>query len=247
MGDRFAVFFDDDVRLGPGVLEAYERDPGRAFFGGPLGCDYEASPPAWLVPLLPGSARGMVSPNSSRPGEYLGFNWAADKADLVAVGGFDPNFGLGSETGARGQESEMQGRLQRAGVATVDVEDAFVRHHVPASRCSPEWAVERMYRSGLGSGTQARRGAGARLIRQGVRTVASQLPCYISARLRRKYPKAIQAKAALAFRIGYLRGYATPADESSFANAWNSAPAGLPPTVLIPARDWPLLLKRLPA
>src|SRR5690625_3949232 len=48
IADGLVVFFDDDVRLEPGVLEAYaeaaEAHPEPAFFGGSLGVDYEKRP-----------------------------------------------------------------------------------------------------------------------------------------------------------------------------------------------------------
>lgn len=162
VGEGLAVFFDDDVRLEPGVLEAYaeaaEAHPERAFFGGSFGCDYEERPPDWLLPLLPFSARGVQLPTTERPPEYLGFNWAAYVSDIEAVGGFNPDFGPGSPTGAAGQESDMQRRLRQAGAQDVDIPEAFVWHFVPRARCSPEWAMKRAFRTGLTYGGRAKVG-----------------------------------------------------------------------------------------
>ena len=214
VGEGLAVFFDDDVRLEPGVLEAYakaaEAHPARTFFGGPFGCDYEEAPPQWLLPLLPFSARGTDFDGGERPGEYLGFNWAAHTIDLQSVGGFDPNFGPGSPTGARRQESEMQRRLQQAGYKAVDVTGAVVWHYVPDDRCSPSWAVQRMYRSGLGNGAQARSGIGARLLRIGARTVATELPRYLAALTKGEFADQTRSKAELAYWLGYFKGFIAP-------------------------------------
>jgi len=93
---------------------------------------------------------------------FLGFNWAAHSQDLRRVGGFDPNFGPGSPTGARGQESNMQLRLQASNVRPQYVADAMVWHFVPESRCSVEWSLDRVYQhaveSGLRSGEGTRTG-----------------------------------------------------------------------------------------
>ena len=162
IADGLVVFFDDDVRMEPGVLEAYAEaatvHPESAFFGGSFGCDYEERPPDWLLPLLPFSARGVQLPTSERPPEYLGFNWAAYVSDIKAAGGFNPGFGPGSPTSAAGQESNMQRRLREAGGLEVDVPKAFVWHFVPLSRCSPRWAVKRAFRTGLTYGGRAKVG-----------------------------------------------------------------------------------------
>jgi glycosyltransferase involved in cell wall biosynthesis len=153
VGGGLAVFFDDDVRVGPGALEAYAAAAaghrGGAFFGGSVEADYEEPPPEWLVPSLPFSARGYDLSAGARPDEFLGFNWAAFVEDLERAGGFDPNYGPGSPTGSSGQETEMQGRLLAQGAARIDAPDAWVWHHVPASRSSPSYAAWWLLRRGV--------------------------------------------------------------------------------------------------
>lgn len=145
--DALLVLLDDDVRVDPGVLTAYAeaaRHSPRAYFGGPVSCDYEEAPPDWLRPSLPHSARGYeLDDRGVMTDEYLGFNWAAYARDLEAVGGFDSRVGPGSPTGARGQETEMQGRLRAAGVGPVDVPAARVWHYVPKERSSVRWLLRR--------------------------------------------------------------------------------------------------------
>lgn len=151
-------FTDDDVRLRSSVLVRYAEAAGRegkgAFFGGPTGVDYEEPPPSWLVSSLPASARGWGEEGFEKESFqwFLGFNWAAFRSDLVSQGGFDTRFGPGSPTGATGQETEMQRRLDDAGLRKVFVPDAKVIHHVPKSRCNAGWLLMRSYRQGCAGG-----------------------------------------------------------------------------------------------
>jgi len=155
--DGLIVFLDDDVRLAPEVLEAYDsaaREGTGRFFGGPVEPDYEEPPPEWLREFLPPSARGWkprdLAQLSARP-FFLGFNWAAFARDLRRVGGFSERFGPGSDIGA-GDESDVQRRLAAAGVQAVYVREALVHHWVPRVRCSPEWTLQRAYREGVRRG-----------------------------------------------------------------------------------------------
>src|SRR5690606_11322478 len=58
--------------------------------------------------------------------------------------GFSEYFGPGTDLGG-GDETFMQYQLRQAGVRAVSVPQARVSHYVPASRCSPEWALRRLY------------------------------------------------------------------------------------------------------
>lgn len=155
------IFFtDDDVRVDPGTLMAYAgatrpRD-GGCFYGGPTGVDYEEAPPAWLREYLPPSAKGLSYTEEELRGDrfcwFLGFNWAAFVNDLKRVGWFNCSFGPGSPSGRRGQETEMQNRLRDSGVEQLYVPQARVWHYVPKQRCSPIWALRRVYRYGIARG-----------------------------------------------------------------------------------------------
>lgn len=155
--DGLVVFFDDDIMVCPQTLKAYAEHAiemprsGSAFWGGPFTVKYDVSPPQWMVPLLPRSARGWCLPD---PGAcfdelFLGFNWAAFKQDIHAAGGFDINYGPGADTGAVGSESEMQRLLLKCGLEKIYVADAFVEHYVPTQRLSVYWLVNRKYREGV--------------------------------------------------------------------------------------------------
>ena len=210
VGDGLVVFFDDDVRLDPGVLEAYAAAAGverNAFFGGSVRIDYEEEPPHWLVPYMPYSARGFELDSTDRPGEYLGFNWAAFSGDICAAGGFDPAYGPGSPTGATGQETRMQYQLSKRGVKPVDVPGAVVWHYVPRERCSEEWLVRRRFRSGMELGRRARM-EGQRV--EFVSELASVLRCSASVvkqTFRRHRAGRWGAAIGLSRSVGFIKGY----------------------------------------
>ncbi len=151
--DGLVVFFDDDVEVHSDTLEAYAEaaiEHGRGhFFGGTVHVDREQNPPAWVEPALPDSAKGYVADGRREDKYYLGFNWVAYSGELTDLGGFNPRFGPGAPTGATGQETEMQERLQAAGSTPVDVPEAAVTHFVPEERCRAQWALRRWYRAGI--------------------------------------------------------------------------------------------------
>lgn len=150
------IFFaDDDIRLEPQILNHYTSAAQGCtygkYFGGMNKVDYEQEPPQWLLPSLPGSARGWDKPEKQR--YFLGFNWAAFVTDLKAIGGFDPLIGPGSPIGATlHDESDAQDRLRAWGAIPVYVPEAVVWHFVPKERSSVRWALQRQYKIGYSSG-----------------------------------------------------------------------------------------------
>lgn len=210
--EALAVFFDDDVRVSPGVLEAYARAAegyggGGAYFGGPFACDYEVPPADWERALLPISAQGMRFDADWVPDFFLGFNWAAFAGDLRAAGGFDPNHGPGSPTGATGQESTMQKALLERGVPAVRVPEAMVWHYVPESRSNPAWAVRRKFKQGMGWGRLSFAAHERDLLGP---SVVEVVRCSFSVLKRlalRDRPGAFKAGARLSIKAGYVRGY----------------------------------------
>ena len=158
IGEGLVVFLDDDIRVGPDLLEAYAEaarsDDVGQFFGGPVEADYEDAPPDWLIEFLPASARGWRPTDPAEVKQkalFLGFNWAACASDLRRVGGFSERLGPGSDAGV-GDEREMQLSLIAAGLEGQYVPQALVHHWVPRDRCSPQWTLERAYRNGVRRG-----------------------------------------------------------------------------------------------
>lgn len=156
----FAWFLDDDLRVTAEAIEAYDAAArrqrlGHEYYGGPLGVDYEVPPPEWLLFYLPRSARGWtLGPEdvSKIVPIFLGANWAAWTDDLIAVGGFDPQFGPGQLP--VGAETVLQKKLLQRGMTPIYLPQALVYHWVPQSRCSPRWALDRAYRMGVTEGME---------------------------------------------------------------------------------------------
>lgn len=161
VGDDLLLFLDDDVRVDPGILDAYGSAAAAAggshYFGGPINVDYEEVPPPWILPYLPLSAVGFIpfeSKKASSGWEFLGANFAAFAADVRRVGGFDLERGpgavrSGSEGNPLGDEAVLQQRLLRAGCRPLAVADALVWHWVPRERCSPAWVLHRAQRHAM--------------------------------------------------------------------------------------------------
>lgn len=159
--EALVYFTDDDVRFAPNTLCAYHQASvshrEQHFFGGPIGVDYEAVPPAWLKQYMPVSARGWSMEGGEQPvakAQFLGFNWAAFTRDLRKAGPFSTHLGPGSHTGSVGQDTDMQSRLLQIGVRGIYLPDALVWHYVPKERCSPEWVLHRAYRHGIRHGIE---------------------------------------------------------------------------------------------
>ena len=168
---QWLVFFDDDVRLSPGVLNTYaaafDRHPHESYFGGWTGVDSEQPLSGWIEPYLPASAKGFspvkVPQQSSTsiadaPTEdanlpiphrhFLGFNWSAKADDLLECGGFDERLGPGTPF-LVGDEGLTQLRLHLQGLQGFYLPSAQVWHHVPASRQTKEFAIRRAFPGGF--------------------------------------------------------------------------------------------------
>jgi GT2 family glycosyltransferase len=159
LDDGLVVMTDDDVRLDPQVLVAYDKAAESAergaFYGGPVLIDAEHGlPPQWMrrfYPLtiaeswsLPYPARTILTHQN-----FMGTNWAAFSSDLIAAGGFDTRLGPGGTTGAAGQETEAQRRLLAHGARAIYVPDAIAWHYLHREFLEPEWVLRRTYRHGL--------------------------------------------------------------------------------------------------
>lgn len=160
--NEFVVFFDDDIRIGSCTLECYgnaiNTRQEHSFYCGPCAIDYEDSiPPEWLREYLPPSAKGWTLGREEqvleRP-DALGANWGAFVQDIHSVGGFSEEHGPGTKS--RGQETEMQKRLLKAGIKGRYLPDAIVWHYVPGERCSEEWTLKRAREKSMHFGLEYR-------------------------------------------------------------------------------------------
>lgn len=158
IGEGLIVFTDDDVRVAPGFLQAYEDATAtgdqRVVLGGPLKIDYETPPAPWLSKYLPPSARGWEKTDDAPITKpcLLGANYAAYAQTIIEVGNFRADLGTGSHGNPVGEEWDIQQRLLAAGCRGVYVPDAVVWHYVPRERCTTHWLLDRQYRIFLTNG-----------------------------------------------------------------------------------------------
>jgi hypothetical protein len=154
----FLVFFDDDVRFHPEVLNEYARGLAQikrgTFLGGRCEVDFEEPPPAWIHRYLPESAKGWSKGTEAcEIRQAMGFNWGAFARDIGAAGGFQISRGPGMHHSI-GDETEMQDRLVRRGGKGGYLPKALVWHFVPIDRCSDEWVIQRARQMGIARGIQ---------------------------------------------------------------------------------------------
>src|SRR5262245_34351255 len=105
LDDGLVFMTDDDVRLDPQVLMAYdEAARGRnrgAYYGGPVLVDAEhGRPPHWMrrfYSLTIAEPWTLPCPAQCTLGNqtFMGTNWAAFAQDLIEAGGFDSRLGPG--------------------------------------------------------------------------------------------------------------------------------------------------------
>jgi len=153
IGEGFVLFLDDDVRVAPGMFDAYaeaaaEHGPD-AVYGGPIECEYVQPPPQWLVQYLPRSAVGWEPENPKTFSEwFLGPNYGAFCERILEVGAYDPTMGPGTFCHL-GDEMDLQRRLFEVGCHKAYVPQAKVWHYVPTERCDMKYALHRRYLESL--------------------------------------------------------------------------------------------------
>jgi glycosyltransferase involved in cell wall biosynthesis len=142
-GSRFVVFIDDDERPHAGWLRALldtQARTGAVAVAGAVVSDFAEQPGPWVQAgdffrrrrLATGTAIDVAATNNLL-------------LDLPAVGAarFDPGFGLSG-----GSDTLFTRQLSAAGGHLVWCDEAVVTDHVPASRVSREWVLQRAFRSG---------------------------------------------------------------------------------------------------
>lgn len=154
---ELVAFVDDDAEPTPGwlaELEAPFADPAVVAVGGEVVPAWDGQQPGWFPPeflwVVGCSYRGMARGAGVR--NPLGCNMAFRRAELVAVGGFDPGLGRLGNVPFGLEETELCVRLGRArpGAAIVIVDGAHVRHHIPLARQRFGYFLRRCYYEGVG-------------------------------------------------------------------------------------------------
>lgn len=142
----YLVWTDDDVRVEKDWLlaydEAFRHQPHAAVFGGPIRPEFEASPPTWLVEMLPEVASAYAvrdlfteARELSLPGAVpYGANYAI-RGDLQREYRYDVALGFSpSQPNIRGEETQVIRSILESGHTGWWVPEAGVRHWIPRDR-----------------------------------------------------------------------------------------------------------------
>ena len=169
---RWLAFVDDDEEVDEGWLAAYwERlEAGEDADGwlGPVRPRADEPGPGWL------ELEGFFARPRHASGTLLGLadlstSNAFLRASLLEVRRFDPGFGRSG-----GEDTELFGRLLRAGARFRWCDEAAVSETIPASRQRLAWLAQRAFRGGVGTTRleRMRLGAASALTLRGPRALA---------------------------------------------------------------------------
>jgi glycosyltransferase involved in cell wall biosynthesis/GT2 family glycosyltransferase len=152
------AYLDDDAVPGAGwlaaILDAFS-DPGIAIVGGPIFPAWDGQVPDEQV--LPRRFEGYLgildlgdAERDFRPDESpWGATYAIRASALAAIGGFDPELGIGPDVRIGGEEPNVTERVVRAGLGRVRyLPAAGVYHDTPASRAEPGFLMISGFKSG---------------------------------------------------------------------------------------------------
>jgi GT2 family glycosyltransferase len=141
------LFTDDDVRLGPGWLAAYQdailRFPDAGYFGGRILPDWGQAKPRWLgdgpLPLIDGALVWFDHGVETRLFETtepppFGASFAIRRRLFEKIGLFRVDLGTGGKGLGRGEETEFLMRVRNAGTQGVYVGQALCFHAYDPTR-----------------------------------------------------------------------------------------------------------------
>jgi glycosyltransferase involved in cell wall biosynthesis len=155
------LFTDDDVRLGPGWLAAYQdamhRFPDADYFGGRILPDWGHAKPRWIgdepLPLIDGAlvwfdhgAETRLVWTIEQP--PVGASFAIRRRLFEKIGQFRVDLGTGGTGLGRGEETEFLMRARDAGTQGVYVGEALCFHAYDPKRLT----LAALYRYGIASG-----------------------------------------------------------------------------------------------
>jgi glycosyltransferase involved in cell wall biosynthesis len=155
------LFTDDDVRLGPGWLAAYQdancRFPNADYFGGRILPDWGQAKPRWVscepLPLIDGVLvwfdRGVETrPFAATEPPPFGASFAIKRRLLEKIGLFRVDLGTGGMGLGRGEETEFLIRARGFGANGVYVGEALCFHRYDPRRLR----IRQLYYYGMSSG-----------------------------------------------------------------------------------------------
>lgn len=161
---EICAYLDDDVRVGPGWLDALQqgfKNPGVALMGGPSTALFAATPPEWLAKFWSEDAEGRHCtwlslfdggdrPKPINPRYVWGLNFAIRRTTLFALGGFHPDCLPKALQRFQGDgETGLSDKLAAAGHATLYHPGLAVQHEVPAARLTPDYFADRAFYQGV--------------------------------------------------------------------------------------------------
>ncbi len=149
---KFVLFLDDDARVAPGWLAAYQRcfsSPGCAVVQGRVVPEFLAARPAWLTDDLAAFLGRVDEGEAAGPlrGNMNSCNMGVARGAFEAIGGFRTDLGPGGIGMA--EDTEFGLRAAEKGFAAVYAPDALARHLIPPERATRKAMIRRLYRSGL--------------------------------------------------------------------------------------------------
>jgi glycosyltransferase involved in cell wall biosynthesis len=156
------IFTDDDVRLEPGWLAAYQdairRFPDADYFGGRILPDWgQEKKPRWIkdtpLPLIDGALVWFNHGTETRPVETSeqtpwGASFAIRRRLFEKIGLFRRDLGTGGSGLGRGEETEFLMRARDAGAHGVYVGEAVCFHAYDPRR----FTLAALYRYGIACG-----------------------------------------------------------------------------------------------
>ena len=149
---KYLVFLDDDARVVPGFLAAYQAAFGRRndlLVQGRVMPTFLASRPRWLTDeraLLLGQVDEGLNPGSLN-GHVNSCNFGIPRKAFNALGGFRTD--LGPSGAGMGEDSDLGQRAGRLGLKLVYEPKALVHHLIPRRRTTRSAFLRRCFLSGF--------------------------------------------------------------------------------------------------
>ena len=219
-GDYIA-YLDDDAVADPEwlqkILEAFDSSkPRPGVVGGKVEPVWEALRPSWLsesmlgqLALLDWGPEPVVLNDKQW---FVGANMAFPREVLEEIGGFDASLGRKGCSLLSMEENLARKKIEKLGYHCVYYPKATVKHHVPASRLTQKWFLERAYWNGISSALIRRHDGELRQpqkIRIAVGTLTRIMvsPSDLSALLLpAHHPDRFARKCSVVARLGHIRG-----------------------------------------
>lgn len=217
----YIAYLDDDAIAAPEWVEfiarAFETTPVPGAVGGRILPIWEAPRPAWLSDRI---ALALTILDWSDQPHFLGDEqWLAGanitypRALLEQTGGFDVTLGRRGKNLISCEESLLNGQILALGHRLFYEPRASVQHHIPASRLTRQWHIQRQYWNGVSMATalqiQTPLSRGNRLKRSWQvlsRDVVQQASDLIRKSRTLKDDERFELRCLLTFNFGYIAG-----------------------------------------